>query len=58
MKGGDEKARKYIYTFIRDFFAISNESLKFFYNINKTSITDEVDRFHVEVKVIPPNKIW
>ena len=43
MKGGDEKTRKYIYTLIRDFFAISNESLKIFYKINKTSITDEVD---------------
>ena len=43
MKGGDEKTRKYIYTFIRDFSSISNESLKFFYNINKTTVTDEVN---------------
>ena len=43
MKGGSEQTRKYIYTYVRDFFSMSNESLKFFYDINKTTITDEVD---------------
>ena len=30
MKGASQKSRKYIYNFVRDFFSLSNESLKFF----------------------------
>ena len=43
MKGASQKSREYIYTFVRDFFSISNESLNFFYNIDKIIIKDEVD---------------
>ena len=40
MKGASQKSREYIYNFVRDFFSLSNESVKFFYNFNKTTITD------------------
>ena len=43
MQGSKEKTKKYIYTFVRDFFSISNESLNFFYNINKNTTIDKVD---------------
>ena len=43
MKGASQKSREYIYNFVRDFFSLSNESLKFFYSFNKTTITDETD---------------
>ena len=35
MKAASNETREYIYTFVRDFFPISSQSLQFFYNTNK-----------------------
>ena len=43
MQAGNEETRMYIYNFVKDFFSLSKESLKFFYGINKTNETEEVD---------------
>ena len=44
MKAGNDKTKNFIYNFMTDFFSLSNESLKFFYNTkkesNETDITD------------------
>ena len=44
MKAGNNKTKNFIYNFVTDFFSLSNESLKFFYNTkkesNETDITD------------------
>ena len=44
MKAGNDKTKNFIYNFVTDFFSLSNESLKFFYNTkkksNETDITD------------------
>ena len=43
MQAGNEETRMYIYNFVKDVFSLSKESLKFFYRINKTNETEEVD---------------
>ena len=43
MKAASNETREYIYTFVRDFFAISSQSLKFFYNTNKKLEINEED---------------
>ena len=43
MQAGTEQTKKIIYNFVRDFFCLSNVSLKFFYNVKKTNENDEMD---------------
>ena len=58
MKAASNETREYIYTFVRDFFAISNQSLQFFYNTNKTIEIDEnnLDDFTWKLRLYHGNK--
>ena len=41
MKGADNHARQYLYNFVSDFFCISKETLKFFFNIDNNAEFNE-----------------
>ena len=59
IQAANEQTRKFIYNFVSDFFSISKESLKFFYNVEKTNETNEGGhyRFYKEIKIVPRCKV-